>query len=104
MMKLDPMMEALKSRRGKGLELTIMIGPEGAEVKQEMEEKKSDLAPKPKMEVENEADDMDAGDDDMEGALMEGVSDYDKEEMMSGRKPKSLGDRVRMEAMKNKMK
>ena len=89
---MDMMKDALAKRRGKGFEIKIAIEP--------MDESKTDLAPEVKDEAEMpmEAPEVEVESED-EGYPMDGVSEYEKSSLME-RKPKSLGDRVRMEALK----
>ncbi len=108
MMDLDPMREALKRRKGKGIDITITVDPEGG-----VEQKDTDLAPKgealqgedeglgklmPGQEQEPQLD----GEDDL--AMLEeltgDMTDYDKQQAMEpGRKPMSLGGRARTDAL-----
>lgn len=103
MMNADPMKDALKRRKMQGLDITISIDPAG--------EKETDLAPageappeagEAPLEKAMAAQEQDPDQDDM-GMLEEltgGMSDYDKEQAMEpGKKPLSLGERARMDAV-----
>lgn len=109
--KPDAMLEALKRKRGKGLDLTIILGDEAQE-----EQKDSDLAPKGEeisSEGEMEAVEQVAGEqapeqteeEKLEAEMLEELAQgesLDPEEVQ-GRKPKSLSERARMAmAMKKK--
>ena len=103
MEKVDHMHDALKARRGKGLDIIIGVNPHGeapevpGEAKPPMGEpqdkeaaadpKHSDLAPprEPKDAATEEAD--------MHDALMGGLSENDKKDLGT-RKPRSLYERA----------
>lgn len=97
----DAIMEALNRKKGKGMEIKIIVeGPEGQEMKAEgANDKSSDLAPDGG-EMPQEDNPMEA---EMEGALMGGMSDYDKENLMQ-RDPRSLAEAARKAAMERKAK
>lgn len=107
--KMGPMKEALMKRRGKGLDINILVG-----VAKPEDNQRSDLAPPGKMppkqaqpnmgppllgegpmEGSPEEEKMDMGQMDQE--MMKGVNPRDVQE--PGVKPRSLGDRARQEAM-----
>lgn len=124
----DAMLEALKRRRGKGMELTIMLG-QGPMSEEEMEQnsnKSDDMAPEMKMqspegedphvEVEMESPEMHEqevqmgeednkefkkGDEDLDEEVLGQMSDYEKQRSMSA-KPKSLMERARQAALMRK--
>ncbi len=112
---MDPMKEALNRRRGKGVDVTILLNglPEGVEVGnaevQNADDQNSDLAPKGEQDSElpehgegtqpeEQEVDASAGDDEMGESITSGMSDFDKEDLQN-RKPRSLGDRVKLAAM-----
>jgi len=102
MMDHSPMKEALKRRKGRGIDITITVDPQG--------DKQTDLAPKgEEMGKEGEdpmhpeqQDPMHPEQDDLEmlGELTDDMSDHEKQMSMEpGHKPQSLGGRARMEAL-----
>lgn len=108
--------EALKRKRMGGADLTIILGgmpeKEGMIEEEEdmMDEKETDLAPNAKKPMEEEEDDEQiVADASVDGEevnedldITDDMDDYEKE-MMMGKKPKSLMERARYEAlMKNK--
>ena len=105
------MKKVLQSRRGRGLDISVILGsPE--------DDKHTDLAPKPDhpLAIDQAAGVRGAEDptspihEDLEkehiealeklhdGDLMDGMSDHDKHDM-SGREPRSLGERARQMMM-----
>lgn len=99
MMNSNPMKDALKRRKMQGMDVTISIAPA------DESEKDSDLAPASHEGQESpmaEAMEEQAAPDEM-GDLEEltgGMTDHDKQMAMEpGRKPLSLGERARMEAL-----
>lgn len=109
---MDPMKDALAKRRGKGLDLTILLGGEPIMTGQAKMNDDSDMAPPPAEGEESAMEEAqetpaeeDAEDNDLESAdksLISGMSDYDKTSLQA-RKPKSLGEHARMGAM-NRLK
>lgn len=127
----DAMLEALKRRRGKGMELTIMMGGHPSEEDIEQNEKPSDdMAPEMKMqspkgesphvEVELEdpkrhalevargeeddtefSRDPEQGESDMDDEMISGMSDSDKQRALLG-KPRSLMERAKQAALMRK--
>lgn len=116
---MNPMKEALSRRRGKASDLSIIIGlPEGAQVGVGApEEKQTDLAPppaapegeeeispeevvaKPGLPEENLEEPAEDGSEEMREEMMSRMSPQDMEDLKS-RKPRSIGDRAKMLAMK----
>lgn len=113
---MDDMKQALQKRRGKGLDLTILLGGEPLlSIQQDDKNGNGDLAPtvkdKPGMlggddqTIPGQDDgtmSSDGNTDDSDAMMTSDMSDYDKQDLMN-RKPRSLGDRARMDAM-NRMK
>jgi len=100
--QMDPMTDALKRRRGKGLDISILIN--GDEVN--MDDKKTDLAPKGEMPPEGEPAPEEMPPEGEDAEMMEAMGGPMDEEQMAGMtagKPRSLGERAKFEAMK-KMK
>lgn len=114
----DLMNKALMSRRGKGIDVSIVLGhgaPEhgamssGVEHEEEMDKEKqdaktSDLAPPPDHPLESDhyGGMMHGGLDGMKHSdLLDGMSEYDKEHL-SHKEPKSLAERARKVAMSEK--
>lgn len=105
--KNSSMMDALNQRRGRGLDVTIQLGqsPQAPQMQEEAMKKndpKSDLAPPgPALgqmgDIEHSQSPMEM--QAMSDHMLGGMSDHDKSDMMS-RKPRSLMDRARMDAMK----
>lgn len=92
---MHEMKEALKRRGNRSLDLNITIGAA------EPDQNKTDLAPSVKDKpMAHPMDDMDvAPDDDMDSSsITDGMSDYDKESLMT-KKPSSLGERARQMAL-----
>lgn len=117
MMKAEDLMEALKRRQGKGIDLTIMVGTPKKEGEHEDEEQDEALLAEklgkedeseeghdtealPDMNAEPEHRD-EAQDKKLFAEMMGKMSDYDKERLKSG-KPRSLGDRVKKAMMEEK--
>jgi hypothetical protein len=110
---MDSMKEALMKRRGKGMELTVLL--DGKPVMQgtaEME-KNTDLAPPPEgmdegKGMEAPAPDMQDPQDQEEAQespamkddelMTEGMSEQDALDMRDREKPRSLGERAKMAA------
>ncbi len=113
----DPMKEALNRRRGKGVDMTILLSglPEGVQVNsaeiKNADDPTSDLAPKgddmaeesqesPEVEQHEQAE-PEAGEENhgeaMDQEMTKDISDFDKNDLMN-RKPRSLGDRVKQAA------
>lgn len=107
---MDSMKDALMKRRGKGMELTVLL--DGKPVMQGTAEmdKNTDLAPPPdgaeqdpqagmnapQIDDSNGPDDpADMGDDQM---MTQGMSDQDQLDMQGREKPRSLGERAKMAA------
>lgn len=84
MMDKELMKKALMQKRGKGIDLTIILGnPE--------DEKSEDLAPgQPEEEVSQ--------DQLLPEDVMAGMSDYDKSSLMDS-EPRSLGERAKKELL-----
>lgn len=111
---MDALKDALKQRRGKGVDLTIVLAPEFEEEKKKLEGK-TDLAPSEgtyegKKEGEEETHEEEeltespeekkmeeaVGEEEMmKHGIMHGASDYEISNLEKGREPKSLRDRVR---------
>lgn len=92
--------------------VTIILGGESPEQQAEEDRKSSDLAPPVKdKEMPMEGELQGGGEIPQEPVMemgeeefpMDGMSAYDKEELQ-GRKPRSLGERVRFEEMKKAKK
>lgn len=103
MKPMDPMKDALLRRRGKGIDLTIMIGePQAGD-----EDKKSDLAPpgeSPEQDDESlvKTDQEGMDQEEAEGyPMLEPMDEMQKEDLMK-RKPRSLGERAKQFAMMKK--
>lgn len=112
---MDSMKEALLKRRSKSLDISLMVNGEPVFESEIQAEKSSDLAPKgeskmvPQMQGEPngeesmaaEMSEQDGGEemDDLRQAVTGQMSDYEKKDIMS-RKPRSLGERAKLEAMK----
>lgn len=98
--------KALQSRRGKGIDVSIILGSPDEHMAGASEEaKKSDLAPPgshspdvdhavPEAPMHPEMSSPLSGMHDSD--LLDGMSDYDKHQS-SGRDPRSLGERARKE-------
>lgn len=103
MMAMDPMREALKRRKSKGVDITISIDPA------ESTEKDTDLAPKGEAHEEQEmmmdpeqamGEGEAPSDMQMIEELVSDMSENDKQMAMApGAKPGSLGQRARMDAL-----
>jgi hypothetical protein len=100
-MESDQMKKALQSRRGKGIDVSIILGPH----EPEEEKKNTDLAPNPghPLDVDQPAgvqppmpQDHSALMDMQHGDLLHGMSDYDKGQSAT-HAPRSLGERARKE-------
>lgn len=111
--KMDPMQEALMRKKGKSLDLEILLGGKPIVMGQGEMKQGNDLAPPregegeesqemPEVEVKINPE-MGEEESEDDSALMQGMSDYDKSSMMS-RKPRGLGDRARMEALQRSKK
>lgn len=123
MNKMKALQDVIKSRRGKGLDITILLGGHNEPDLDDEMKKDSDLAPSLKEESPGIGEDKDLPvadeetitDDDrdndssinsMNGDDFEdGISDYEKQQLMSpDHKPRSLGDRARQAFLMSKNK
>ena len=103
----ENMKKALQSRRGKGIDISVILGPHEGD-KEEQESKKSDLAPAPDhpLEVDHAAGVPAPDHPSMRSPLSEmkdsdllnGMSEYDMGDAAT-RSPRSLGERARKEAI-----
>lgn len=116
----DHMKKALESRRGKGIDVSIILGPheedQGSrfgvqptdkEFEHAEKEKSSDMAPPPDHPLDKDHDGFHAGMNPMphsplsemkDSDLLDGMSHYDKEQSAS-REPRSLQERARKSAI-----
>jgi hypothetical protein len=105
----DSMKKALQSRRGRGIDVSIIVGPHEDESAEKEASGKGDLAPPPsgplavdKPTLPGMAQPMGQDLSQMhEGDLLGGMSDYDKQDVAS-RAPRSLMERAKQQMMMNK--
>ena len=131
-MKHEAMKRAISQRRGKGLDIKILLGHSGPNLDHggdggsvEPRDKNSDLAPpgdhsdesQDRALIQDELGKHDAMDEakdkemiraelmrreakeGSDESMLDGSSDYEKQDMMSRERPRSLGERARMAAM-----
>jgi hypothetical protein len=95
---MNPMKDALMKRRGKGIDITILLGGKPSD---EEDRKTTDLAPKGEpLEVEEIQDGEDHGDKDEDKLMFEQMmaDEQGKDALPEDYKPKSLGERAMMAA------
>ncbi len=98
---MDSMKDALMKRRSQGMDLSILV--DGKQIMQgtvQPDDKNTDLAPPPDQgEQMDEMPSQEEGDDIMSQEL----GNPEQTEFDAQQKPKSLGDRAKMEMMKRQM-
>lgn len=107
----ENMKRALQSRRGKGIDISVILGPHDEHKEVESQEaKKSDLAPPPNgpLDVDHAAgvpsmhpSESSPLSEMKESDLMDGMSEHDKHDSAQ-REPRSLMERARQHFMSKK--
>ena len=101
---MNSLKEALKNRRGRSLDINIIVSGPG----EEHSDQKTYLAPpgedKEAEAMGEESEGMDIENQEMQDALMSGMGEHDKEHIQKPGNAKSLGQKARLAAMMNAKK